>query len=110
MGPTEEEVWHYTRAAPEKMSYPLKRYTDETLRLFGVLDTRLKEREYLAGLGKGKYSIADMNAYPWYVLLPLGVWPILSTMNRIKSAGYIGIESLDKFPSLKACYFIYTEK
>jgi glutathione S-transferase len=40
-------------------------YTDETKRLYGVLQIRLKGREYLAGPGKGRYSIADMNAVGW---------------------------------------------
>jgi glutathione S-transferase len=40
-------------------------YLDETERLFGVLQLRLAERDFLAGEGKGKYTIADMNAFPW---------------------------------------------
>ena len=40
-------------------------FTEETKRLFGILDLRLKDREYLAGPGKGKYSIADIKAHPW---------------------------------------------
>ncbi|KAG6841970.1 hypothetical protein C0991_004461 [Blastosporella zonata] len=39
-------------------------YTDETERLYGVLELRLAERDYLAGKGKGKYTIADINAHP----------------------------------------------
>ena len=41
-------------------------YLDETKRLYGVLEIRLKEgREYLAGPGKGVYSLADANAFGW---------------------------------------------
>lgn len=42
-------------------------YVNETKRLYGVLEIRLSEgREYLAGPGLGKVSIADFNVYPWY--------------------------------------------
>ena len=41
----------------------MERYTKETSRLYGVLNKRLAEREYLAG----DYSIADMASYPWIV-------------------------------------------
>jgi len=40
-------------------------YTEEVRRLFGVLEIRLKGRDYLAGPGKGKYTLADMKAFPW---------------------------------------------
>ena len=44
------------------MPYGIKRYTDETRRLYGVLDKRLGEAPYLAG---DEYSIADIATYPW---------------------------------------------
>ena len=39
----------------------IDRYTNEVNRLYGVMDTRLQDRPYLAG----EYSIADMASYPW---------------------------------------------
>jgi GST-like protein len=41
--------------------YAIERYTNETRRLYGVLDARLKSERYLAG----EYSIADVATYPW---------------------------------------------
>jgi GST-like protein len=41
--------------------YAIERYTNETRRLYGVLNERLKEHEYLAD----EYSIADIATYPW---------------------------------------------
>ena len=62
---------HFSRAAPEKIEYAINRFKNETLRVYGVLEIQLSgkygegEREYLAGKGKGKYSVADMKTWPW---------------------------------------------
>lgn len=61
LGPMAGQAHHFRQYAPEKIEYAYNRYTDEVNRLYGVMDVRLKDREYLAG----DYSIADMAAYPW---------------------------------------------
>lgn len=63
LGPMAGQNHHFGTYAPEKIPYAIKRYVDETNRLYGVLDRRLAGRDFLAG----DYSIADMAAYPWTV-------------------------------------------
>jgi GSH-dependent disulfide-bond oxidoreductase len=61
LGPMLGQTHPFLRAAPEPVPYAIKRYKDETRRLYGVLDKRLAEAEHLAG----EYSIADVASYPW---------------------------------------------
>ena len=61
VGPMLGQAHHFRHYAPEKLPYAVDRYTNEANRLYGVLDRRLADREYLAG----DYSIADIANYPW---------------------------------------------
>jgi GSH-dependent disulfide-bond oxidoreductase len=63
LGPMAGQNHHFSNYAPEKIPYAIERYVKETNRLYGVLNKRLADREYLAG----EYSIADMASYPWIV-------------------------------------------
>ncbi len=54
---------HFYRYAPEKLEYPIDRYTMEVKRQLDVLDRHLNESEYMAG---SEYSIADIAIWPWY--------------------------------------------
>jgi GSH-dependent disulfide-bond oxidoreductase len=63
LGPMAGQNHHFRLYAPEKLPYAIERYVNETNRLYGVMNIRLADREYLAG----DYSIADMAAYPWVV-------------------------------------------
>ena len=63
LGPMAGQNHHFNLYAPEKIPYAMERYVKETGRLYGVLDKRLADRDYVAG----DYSIADMAIYPWTV-------------------------------------------
>jgi GST-like protein len=79
LGPMAGQNHHFERYAPERIPYAIDRYVKETNRLYGVLNKRLADREFIAGV----YSIADMAAYPWIV--------------PYEAQG----QSLDDFPHLK---------
>ncbi len=88
LGPMAGQTHHFRQYAPSMMAdsrttaYGAIRYTNETHRLYGVLDKRLEGRDFVAG----GYSIADMAIWPW----------IVPWKNQ-------GIE-LDAFPRLKAWF------
>lgn len=74
---------HFSRYAPEHIEYGVKRYTNETRRLYGVLNTHLEKSTsgYLVG---DKCTIADIAHWGW-----------------ISSAFWSGVD-IDDFPALKA--------
>ena len=61
VGPIFGQVHHFKRAAKEEVPYAINRYYTECRRLYGVLNGRLQDREYLAG----DLSIADFATLPW---------------------------------------------
>ena len=63
-GPMAGQNHHFAIYAPERLPYAIDRYVNETNRLYGVLDSRLADRPFVAG---EDYSIADMASYPWIV-------------------------------------------
>lgn len=85
LGPMAGQTHHFRQYAPalikdqRQIAYGVRRYTDETHRLYGVLDRRLADRDFVAGA----YSIADMAIWPW--ILP-------------EHQG----QNIDEFPNLKA--------
>ncbi|EPQ51010.1 glutathione S-transferase [Gloeophyllum trabeum ATCC 11539] len=85
IGPMQGQSNHFNRYAPEDIPYAKKRYIDETKRLYGVLEIRLKNRDWLAGPGRGKYSVADIKALPW-----------------VRIHAHSGIPTLDEWPNVKA--------
>ena len=71
---------HFRKYAPDKIDYAVERYSNEAERLYGVMDRRLADAEFLAGT----YSIADMACFPW-----------------VRSYEKYGDNLLEKFPDLK---------
>src|ERR1051326_2640280 len=61
LGPKSGEAGHFRRYAPEPIAYAIERFTNELNRLYGVMNTRLKVRRFLAG----SYSIADIACVGW---------------------------------------------
>jgi GST-like protein len=61
IGPMFGQANHFRAYAPEKIPYAIDRYTNEAKRLYGVLDRRLADHDYVAG----DYSIADIAIFPW---------------------------------------------
>lgn len=61
IGPMLGQVHYFKKYNSGKSVYAEERFYKEAQRLYGVLDQRLGEVEYLAG----EYSIADMATWPW---------------------------------------------
>jgi GST-like protein len=61
LGPMAGQVNHFKHYARETLPYAIKRYEDEVNRLYGVMNKRLADRDFLAG----RYSIADMACVGW---------------------------------------------
>ncbi|WP_428099815.1 glutathione S-transferase family protein [Candidatus Rariloculus sp.] len=61
VGPMLGQTHHFNHFNPDKSEYARQRYLKETARIYGVLDKRLGEAQYLAG----DYSIADIATWPW---------------------------------------------
>jgi GST-like protein len=61
LGPMAGQAVHFRRYAPEPIAYAVARYSDEVNRLYGVMNSRLADREFLAG----RYSIADIACVGW---------------------------------------------
>ena len=83
VGPNLGQTHHFRRAAPEKVPYAIERFTNETRRLWGVMDKRLEDRDWLAA---DEFSIADIAVFPWAM--------------RHEWQGI----SLDEFPNMKRWY------
>lgn len=66
VGPMLGQTHHFVFYNEGKAPYAEERYLKENARIYGVLDKRLGEKEYLAG----EYSIADIATWPWISRYP----------------------------------------
>src|SRR6478735_8498182 len=48
VGPMIGQTHHFRQYAPEKIAYAIDRYTNETKRLYGVMDKQLSAHEFIA--------------------------------------------------------------
>ncbi|KAH9060499.1 glutathione S-transferase-like protein [Lactarius vividus] len=87
VGPMQGQAGFFTFGTKEDIPFARERYVNETKRLYGVLEIRLSDRDYLAGPGRGKPSIADFNVFPW-----------------IAGHARTIAKTLDEWPNLKAWY------
>lgn len=79
-GPMAGQLSHFVNYAPTEQPYSKTRYANEYNRCLGVLEQRLKGRDFIVG----DYSIADIICWPWVLIAkPLG-------------------QSLDEFPNVSA--------
>jgi GSH-dependent disulfide-bond oxidoreductase len=62
VGPMLGQTHHFRIYAPEKIEYAVNRYTNETKRLYGVMNKRLQTSPFIGGK---TYSIADIAIFPW---------------------------------------------
>lgn len=98
LGPMAGQAHHFRSYAKKiepdesKLEYGANRYTNEVNRLYGVMDRRLADRDYLAGA----YSIADMAAWPW--ILPEGQGQNLDDFPNLKA----WVERVGERPAVKA--------
>ena len=61
---------HFYAYAPERLEYPINRFTMEVKRQLDVLDRNLADREFICG---DDYTIADIAIHPWYGALAMGM-------------------------------------
>jgi GST-like protein len=74
LAPMLGQLGFYAIRSEEKAPLPIKRFTEEAERLFGVLERRLGEATYLAG---ADYSVADVASYPWCFAATTFLAPVL---------------------------------
>ncbi len=62
LGPMLGQVHHFVKFNAGKSAYAEERYYNEALRIYGVLDKRLGESQFVAG---SDYGIVDISIWPW---------------------------------------------
>ncbi|KAF2763047.1 glutathione S-transferase [Pseudovirgaria hyperparasitica] len=90
--PIQGQLGWFSRNAKDN-EVAINRFKNEVLRIYGVLELHLsgkytgQAKEYLAGKGAGKYSVADISTWPW-----LDSWHKMDQITQ---------EDMDNFPHLQ---------
>jgi glutathione S-transferase len=101
LGPMQGQATHFRAMAPVRSDYGIKRYMDETKRLFSALESRLSKAEWLAG---DKYTIADIANYSWvrgaplFLEIELNGWPGLEAWAK-RIEGRPAVEKAKNVPA-----------
>ncbi|KAF2031210.1 glutathione S-transferase II [Setomelanomma holmii] len=82
LGPNQTQANFFYRFCPARHAFPTFRFVSETERHYSVLDAHLQDREYVAGSGRGRYSIVDIALFPF-----------------VEAIGVAGIE-LERYPNV----------
>ena len=90
VGPMMGQAGVFLRYFEPKLEDAIARYRNESRRLYGVLDKRLENEEYLAG----EYSIADMATYPWLCFADWCGVPCDDFKNLIRWMNLVGARPL----------------
>jgi glutathione S-transferase len=107
------QMIRFSKFSKEKNPQAIERFHNESLRIFGVMELHLSgknsdgnAREYLAGNGKGRYSIADIAVWPWVAKWEFGGFTkeemegypnLLAWLDRIKDREAIKAGTDDKY-------------
>jgi len=86
LGPVAGQVHHFVHYSGHRDDYAIARYHHETQRLYGVLDSVLADRSFVAG----EYSIADMAIWPWVYFHGLHATDLDNFPNVHRYFGHIG--------------------
>lgn len=85
LSPASTQALRYYRFYPTRHAFPTATTHRELCTVFSVMDSALKDRDYLAGEGRGKYSIAD-----------IACW------GPVNASIYSGVGESTRWPALEA--------
>jgi GST-like protein len=92
------QLGFFAKRAEEKLPLAIKRFTDDSDRLLGVMDKRLSENEYLAG---ADYTIADIGNYPWILAASTFLGNILADSLKTKPSVHRWLKTVGERPAVQ---------
>lgn len=86
---------HFVNFAPEKIEYGIRRYTNETRRLYGVIEKALADgRQWLAA---GEYTIADMANFSWMYVHHMAGETAQTQHSTVTADGHAAVCAIDNY-------------